>query len=304
MLLPTTEWTVACDRMAAQLRPGDELLVICDAPSDPVAGHDTPEGVEVVVAGEPEGCSGKANAVARGMERAAHDRFVWTDADFDRGDNWLDQLVVAGETHGPATAVPFFCGDGWWRLVEPWLGVWFSFVFALRAGDLEKAAWGGGVTFTRDELDVPVSAFTAELRTVLSDDFLLSNHLDGVHAVRSLVMPVEVPGGLPAVRNRVVRFARIVHLNRGLAGGLAVNCLLCAAGLLYPLAVAPLATAVILAAAARLGVRRVSALLAYPGLLLLPVVVLAGMLVREFDWAGRRYRYEAADEVTVLGNAD
>jgi hypothetical protein len=160
------------------------------------------------------------------------------------------------------------------------------------------------VTFTREELDVPVPAFAAELRTVLSDDFLLSEHLDGVHAVRSLVMPVEVPGDLPTVRDRTVRFARIVHLHRGLADGLAVNCLLAAAGLLYPLVVAPLATAVVLAAASRLGVRRSSAPYAYPGLLLLPVVVLAGMLLREFDWAGRRYRYDAADEVAVLGGGD
>lgn len=304
MLLPTAEWTVACDRMAGQLRPGDELLVVCDRPSDPVATREPPEGVELVVAGEPEGCSGKANALACGMERAAHDRLVWTDADFDRGPDWLERLVAAGETYGPATAVPFFRGDGWWRLVEPWLGVWFSLLFALRVGETAEAAWGGGVTFTREELDVPVSTLTAELRTVLSDDFLLSDRLGEVHAVRSLVMPVEVPGDLPAVRDRVVRFVRILHLHRGLAAALVVNCLLFVIGLLYPLVVAPLATVAVLGAAWRLEVRRSSALFAYPGLLVLPVVTLAGMLVREFDWAGRRYRYDAADDVEVLGDAN
>lgn len=304
MLLPTAEWTVACDRLAGQLRPGDELLVICDDRSDPVAGRDTPEGVEVVVAGEPTGCSGKANALACGMERAVNDRFVWTDADFDRGPDWLDRLVTAGEAHGPATAVPFFTGDGWWRLVEPWLGVWFSLVFALRVGGMAGAAWGGGATFTREELDVGVSTLTAELRTVLSDDLLLSDRLGEVHAVRSLVMPVEVPGDLPVVRDRLVRFVRIIHLHRGLTVVLAVNCLLAVLGLLYPLAVAALATVAVLGAALGLGVRRSSALYAYPGLLLLPAVTLAGMLVREFDWAGRRYRYDAAAEVQVLGDAD
>jgi hypothetical protein len=86
--------------------------------------------------------------------------------------------------------------------------------------------------------------------------------------------------------------------------GLVVNCLLTVLGLLYPLVVGPLATAAVLGAALRLGLRLSSALWAYPGLLVLPVVTLAGMLVREFDWAGRRYRYDAADEVEVLGDAD
>jgi len=85
VLLPTVEWTPACDDLTAQLRDGDQLLVICDSESDPVAGRDPPENVEILTAGEPEGCSGKANAMAHGMERAANDRFVWTDADYERG---------------------------------------------------------------------------------------------------------------------------------------------------------------------------------------------------------------------------
>jgi hypothetical protein len=56
------------------------------------------------------------------MSRARNDRFVWTDDDFERGDDWLDRPVDAGETHGPASAVPFFTGTGWWRLFEPWHG--------------------------------------------------------------------------------------------------------------------------------------------------------------------------------------
>ena len=53
--------------------------------------RDPPDGVEVVVADEPEGCSGKVNAMALGMERAEHDRFVRTDDDFERDDDWLDR---------------------------------------------------------------------------------------------------------------------------------------------------------------------------------------------------------------------
>ena len=52
VLLPTVEWTPACDDLTAQLRDGDELLVICDSESDPVAGRDPPENVEILTAGE------------------------------------------------------------------------------------------------------------------------------------------------------------------------------------------------------------------------------------------------------------
>lgn len=82
--------------------------------------------MRVPVAGEPTGCSGKANAVAHACSRASHDRPVWTDADVRRDTGWLGRLVAAGEAHGPATAVPVFRGGGWWRLVEPWTAALFS----------------------------------------------------------------------------------------------------------------------------------------------------------------------------------
>ena len=110
VLVPTVEWTPACDDLLEGLRDGEELLVICDSESDPVADRETPDGVEILVAGEPVGCSGKANAMAYGIERAGNDRFVWTDADFRRDDDWLDRLVAEGEKHGPATAIPYFYG--------------------------------------------------------------------------------------------------------------------------------------------------------------------------------------------------
>ena len=42
VLLPTMEWNTACEQLAAQLKPNDELLVVCDSERDPVAGHDPP----------------------------------------------------------------------------------------------------------------------------------------------------------------------------------------------------------------------------------------------------------------------
>lgn len=302
VLLPTVRWTAACEQVAAQLRPGDELLVICDTPEDSVAARDSPEGVEILVAGEPEECSGKANALAHGMERASHDRIVWTDADFERGDDWLETLVAAGETHGPATAVPYFYGGGWWRLLEPWAGVLFTLLFHFSIGDWAGKAWGGGVTFTREELTVDVPTLTAELRTVLSDDALLSERLAEVHPVRSLVMSVEVPGNRERVVARTVRFTRIVHLHGegSSVPQLLVNLGLVAAAATYPLVVAPLLTAAIAVGSLVIDVRRPVCLFAYPGVFVLPLCTLAGILVREFEWNGRRYRYDDAGAVTVL----
>ena len=84
VVLPTVEPTGVCEQIADQLESGDELLVVCDAPDDPIADRVAAfdDRVRLVVAGEPEGCSGKANAVAAAMEAARNDRIAWTDDDF------------------------------------------------------------------------------------------------------------------------------------------------------------------------------------------------------------------------------
>jgi hypothetical protein len=238
------------------------------------------------------------------MERATNDRFVWTDADFPRDDAWLDRLVAEGERHGPATAVPFFYGDGWWRLLEPWFGALFSLLFYFGVGKLGHVVWGGGVTFTRGELTVDVPTLAAELRTVLSDDALLSERLTDVHVVRSMVTPVAVPGDLSTVVDRTVRFARIAHLAGGLYGHLLAHSFLVAVSLSVPLVVAPVVTVVVALAYRRLGVHRPTFLLAFPGLFLLPVVTAAGITLTEFEWAGRRYRYLDSDVVEVIDGHD
>lgn len=300
ILLPTIEWTDACDQMASQLQAGDEMFVICDTPDDPVAGHSPPDGVEILTAGEPEGCSGKANAMAYGMERAANERLVWTDADFDRPDDWLDRLVAAGETHGPATAVPVWYGNGAWSLVEAWAMMFSSLLIYFGIGSTGNIGWGGGLTFTRAELSVSVDELAAELRAVLSDDGLLSQHIEEFHAVRSMVMPVKVPGDIRTTYNRLVRFNRLTHIHEGMGGDLVLALALAGAALAFPLVVAAAVTILTGVAYALLGVRRLTFLLAFPGLFLVPPAILAGMFVSEFEWAGRRYRLNGEYDIEVL----
>jgi len=300
VLLPTVEWTAACDQVAAQLRDGDELFVICDTEDDPVASRDPPDGVEILVAGEPEGCSGKANAMACGMERATNDRFVWTDADFERDDDWLDRLVDAGERRGPATAVPFWYGDGPWSLLEPWTMMFSTLLIYFGVGSTGNMGWGGGLTFTREELTVGVDELAAELRQVLSDDGLVSQHVEEFHAVRSMVTPVEVPGDAASTYHRLLRFNRLTHVHEGMTGDLVAALALTAGAVAVPLVAALAVTLATGAAYALLGLDRRTFLLAFPGLFLVPPTILGGMLVPEFEWAGRRYRLNGEYDVEVL----
>lgn len=301
VLLPTVEWTTACDQMAAQLRDGDELFVICDTDADPVASHDPPDSVEILTAGDPEGCSGKANAMAYGMERATNDRIVWTDADFERDGDWLDRLVAAGEAHGPATAVPFWYGNGAWSLLEPWTMVFSTLLIYFGIGSTGSMGWGGGLTFTRDELDVTVEELVAELRQVLSDDGLLSQHIADFHAIRSMVTPVEVPGDLRSTYARLVRFNRLTHVHEGMTADLVVALGMTAVAAAFPLVVAPAVTLATGVAYALLGLRRPTFLLSFFGLFVVPLAILGGMFVPEFEWAGRRYRLNGAYDVDVVG---
>jgi hypothetical protein len=300
ILLPTVEWTAACDQMAAQLQEGDELFVICDTAEDPVASYDAPEGVEILTAGDPVGCSGKANAIAYGMERATNDRLVWTDADFERDEEWLDRLVAAGEEHGPATAVPFWYGNGAWSLIEPWAMMFSTLLIYLGVGSTGNIGWGGGLTFTRDELDVSAEELVAQLRQVLSDDGLLSQHIDAFHAVRSMVTPVEVPGDISSTYHRVIRFNRLTHVHEGMVGDFGVALGMAVAAVVFPFGVATAVTLLTGAVYAMLGLSRRTFLLSFAGIFLVPLAILASMVISEFEWAGRRYRLDGEFDVTVL----
>ncbi|SFR50978.1 glycosyltransferase family 2 protein [Halogeometricum limi] len=295
VLLPTTRWTDACDEVAAQLGPDDELLVICDAETDPVATRTSlPDGVDVVVAGEPDGCSGKANAIATGMRTARHERVVWTDDDFSRPSDWLSTLHADYEQHGPVTEVPFFVGrDALSTLLEP--------LYAL-GGTLgvyaNRKAWGGAVVFERSDLNE--AAFLAELRRTVSDDGLLSEHLDVTPVRRTRLVPVG--GSLRESVERHVRFTQIVyrHEPRDTAALLALGSILTVLGVAFPLPMFLFATLLTFAVYRAFGVRRWTFLLGYPVMLLQVPLFAYGIARRTFVWGGRRYRWSAKFDVRVV----
>jgi hypothetical protein len=295
VLLPTVEWTDACAEVAAQLGPGDDLLVVHDGPADPVADRadELPDGVRLVAAGEPEGCSGKANAIAVGMERARHDRLVWTDDDFHHPPGWLDGLHTDYERHGPVSELPAFVGrDPLSLLLEP---VYVSGTYSVYASE---KAWGGGVMFERGDLDE--DAFLADLRRTVSDDGLLSEYLDVTPLKRTREVPVG--GSVRTTLERQARFAHIVHRHEPLAT-LATNALTAAVAagcVLYPTVLVPLVTLSYAAIYATFGVRRWTFLLGVPATLAWVPMFAYGLARRTFVWGGRRYRWRSKFDVEVV----
>ncbi len=295
VLLPTTRWTDACDEVAAQLRAGDELLVIHDDDCDPVAGRtNVPDGVRLVAAGEPEGCSGKDNAIVAGMEAARHDRLVWTEDDFHHPPDWLETLNGDYERHGPVSEVPYFVGkDPLAVLLEPMLASSGSLGIYLG-----NRIWGGAVAFERDDVDE--SAYLDELRRTVSDDALLMEYLQVTTVRRAHVVPIG--GTVRESVERQVRWTKIIwqHFPAAILGTGLVLLLLSVGAVLFPLHTAVVLTAFHLATNEALGVRRWTALLAYPAVFVYVSLLPYALARRTFIWGGRRYYWRSKFDVEIV----
>jgi hypothetical protein len=295
VLLPTTRWTDACAELAAQLEDSDELLVIHDSEDDPITEQkEYSDGVRLVAAGEPEGCSGKANAIAAGMEAARHDRLVWTDDDFHHPPDWLASFNADYETHGPVSEVPYFVGqDPLSVLLEP------LYASAASLGIyLGNQIWGGAVMFERGDIDE--AAFLGELRRTISDDGLLMEYLQVTTVRRTRLVPI---GG--TIRETVERQVRWTHIFRwqltgAIVGISLVSLLVLAGAILAPHYAAAVLTLGHLAVNEVLGVRRWTALLAYPAVFVFVPLVPYALARQTFVWGGRRYRMRGKFDVTVV----
>lgn len=194
----------SCAILAQQLDSYYEHLVLCDSPINPVAVA-PPSGlsnadVDIVPVGDPEHCSGKANALGVGLERANDDLVVLTDDDVERDACWLARLKRLARRHGAAAATPVFVNTHLrWQLLEP-LSIVFGFALLYWLGGV----WDGSVAFQRDRIDE--SRFRADLQRTVSDDALLWSMLDTVYTMPSFVSTVRVPGSSKQVRDRAIRF--------------------------------------------------------------------------------------------------
>lgn len=300
VILPTLEWGTACEQLVAQLEPDDELLVVCDTDADPVANHDAPDGVEILMAGEPDGCAAKANAIAYGMEQATNDRFVWSDDDYERDPEWLDRLVRVGEAHGPAAVEPLIVSDGpYLKLLEPVSALVIAVYDIYRDGGEGGYPWGGGVTFTRGELQEPTEHLCAELRRSISDDNVLNNYLEDTYTPRDWRIRIPVSGGFDETISRLTRWMRADHVRYDLTPNFLIATLIAVVCLVFPTVVAPLITAVTARSYKKLGYQRWTFVLAYFGLLMLPLMIGLGLFRSEFTWGKRQYRLHDLYDIEV-----
>ncbi len=293
VILPTLWPTDVVDQLADQLGPDDELLVVCDTDSDPIADVDSlPEEVRLVIAGEPEGCSGKANAIATAMEAARCDRLVWTDDDFYHPPNWLAELHADYDRQGPTTELPFFVGnDPLSTLLEP------AYVMGATLGlGLIGAPWAGAVIFERSDLDE--EAFVTDLRKTISDDGLLGAYLDVMPVTR--VRRVDVGGTISESLERNTRFMQIVRYFSPYPNvTVPLSTLFFACCLLFPLPSMILSTVGMAGLYAYFGLRRWTFLLMYPALIAQFPLLIYG-LSRSFVWGGRRYEWPERFNVVVV----
>lgn len=296
VILPTMGWNNACEEVAEQLRPTDELLVVCDRAIESVVERvdDYPDNVRLVVAGEPEGCSGKANAIAAGMEAAETDRIVWTDDDFHHPPDWLEGLRADYDRHGPTSELPVFVGqDSLAAVLEPTYAI--SGTLAVYLADIP---WGGSLVFERVDLD-DEAAFLADLRRTVSDDGLLMEYVDFTTVKRT--RRVEIGGSIRDTLENQVRFAQIIrrHDPTGTAVQAAIGAVLAVGCVLFPLPALTLTTLWMAGVYAAFGIRRWTFLAAYPVVLAAIPLLVYGLTRHSFVWGGRRYRWDDKFDVTV-----
>lgn len=295
VVLPAREWTVACEELTEQVGPDDELLIVCDRPDDPVRDAAVPPA-EVVVAGEPEGCSGKSNALAAGLERASQDLIICTDDDFAHGGGWLDRVKSLAAEHRVVSTVPVLVSEGRFSRLFEGSGALFG-LLTLRTG---ATVWGGTLAFRREDLDL--DAAIRDLRRTVSDDALLATRLPEPHMSRELVREVPVEGTIEDHLRRSIRWTLTGRYldPSGLALSFGVSFAVLLATLLAPAITAVVATAAGGLAFARLGVRRRTFLWTLPGFLLGLPIGLYSLFRPTFRWGRRRYRWEGLYDVTVL----
>lgn len=163
--------------------------------------------------------------------------------------------------------------------------------------------WGGGVTFTREDLNVPVEQFTTELRQCISDDDVLHEHVGDAYMLRKMLSEVHVDGDFTDTARRLTRWMRADHVRHDLRGGFVGSLFLVALATGLPFRLAPLITMAAGLGYRKLGYSRWTFLLAYHGLFVLPPVFGTGIFIDEFTWGSRRYRVNDVYDVEVLGTA-
>lgn len=294
IILPTNRWTEAAETIVEDLRDADELLIVCDSPKAPVVDK-APNRGNIIIAGEPDGCSGKAHALATGMEHATDDIIVWTDDDVYREAEWIETLTTKAQNHDAATEVPVYTGSGLWRLFEP------AMIIAGTSGPASgQYVWGGGVAFDRTRLDE--TAFLRDLRRTVGDDSLLSEYVNDIWTETDHLRHLDVKGTPGAVYHRIVRFGKTAWRFEPLQTTilLGISLVFSVGAIMFPIGGAIVATLIGGVTYWKLGINRASFLLSLPSLLLIPIFLILALVAPSFDWGGRTYKWSGKFDVEVI----
>lgn len=296
VIIPTFSWNSACKEVYRQLENGDELILVCDAESDPLFDQQTPKDVNVLLAGEPESCSGKCNALAYGLESASKEHVVCTDADFSHPAGWLNDVKNSLEENIFVTTLNFFKSEKLpGKLLEP--GYLTGIFIGTYSG---LGAWGGLMAFNTDE--APMNQIIDQLRRTISDDILISQFFPDKTVNPSNFGIVEIEGGLKNVIEMSKRFGRSMFLVDPkllcipVLSVLAYILLLLhspVSGVLLPILIASLLYT-------RFGLKRLTFLLAPASLIIISLLVFYGSFSKKIEWNGRTYLWKDRFQVEVL----
>ena len=142
--------------------------------------------------------------------------------------------------------------------------------------------------------------FLDELRRTVSDNGLLMEYLQVTTVGRTRIVPIG--GTIRETVERQVRWAQILqwHDPGAIAGTFLVLLFVFAGAIAAPLPMAVLLIVLHLAVNEVLGVRRWTAILAYPAVFVFVPLIVYALARWTFVWGGRRYRWHRKFDVTVL----
>lgn len=302
IVLPTYEWTESCEALHEQVTDADELLVAVDTETAPAASAvaDRTQAT-LVVAGEPDGCSGKCNAVAAAIEASSDDVLILTDDDVPRDDDWLARVKRGVEEHGAVTGAPLYVHQGGSGRVLGWLdepAQAFGSLLLL----LGNGVWGGAAGFHRDHID-DMETLVRDLRRTVTDDLLIGEHLTTDRkADFSLATTIPVTTSASGFLDRMVRYRTTFEYSEE-----APAWMMTLLGVLQLLALVvwtlPAVVLMLLGGLATyrvFGTSRWTVVFAPVSLLFNAVLDLYAATRKEFEWGGRRYRWPSKFEVDVV----
>ena len=296
ILVPTFSWTEGCEDIYNQLEKEDELVLICDSKSDPLLSDKIPNDVKILISGEPENCSGKCNALSKGLEKASREYVICTDADFRRSESWLGNVKKSLEKDNLVTAPNFFQSREFFgKLLEP--GYLIGIVLGLYSG---SGVWGGLMAFNKN--NAPTTQIIDNLRKTVSDDILIGKYFKKKTVTSSNFGVVPIEGNISDILNMSKRFGRSIFLmdpKMLIVPLIGISIYLVALtsfpflSLLTPILVAALLYA-------KFRIKRWTFLLAPISIFLISFLTLWGAFHEKIDWNDRKYLWRGKFEVEVL----